>query len=70
MIRDEQAKWATKLQNALGSDYYIHFDASESGMTVCAYKNIVYKTVPNDDMCGNINVLDFKAPFDLLISNM
>lgn len=70
MTREEQAMWAGKLQNALGSDYYVHFDALDSGMTECYYKHSLYKTVSNDEMCGSINVADFKAPTELIIAYM
>lgn len=75
MTREEQAMWAIKLQTALNDgeyngDYRIHFDALDSGMTDCYYKHSLYKTVPNDEMCGSINVVDFKAPTELIIAYM
>lgn len=64
MTRQEQSKWATKLQTILNNgdyngDYKIHFDACDSGMTDCYYKGELYKQVPNDEMCGSINVYDY-----------
>lgn len=60
MTRQEQSEWATKLQNALGSGYEIKFDACDSGMTYCYYNGKLYKQVPNDEMCGSVNVIDYK----------
>lgn len=68
--RDEQAKWASKLQNSLGKDYEVHFDALDSGMTEIQYKHSIFKKVPNEEMCGSMNVYDYKAPFELVIAYM
>ena len=68
--RSEQAMWASKLQKALGSDYEVHFDELGSGMTEIQYKHSIFKTVPNEEMRSDLNVADYKAPFDLVLAYM
>lgn len=59
--RNEQIKWANKLQSVLGDGYEIRYDANDSGMTKCFHNGVLYKTVENSAMNGGINVYDFKA---------
>ena len=59
--RDEQIKWANKLQMVLGAGYEIRYDANDSGMTKCFHNGVLYKTVENSVMNGSINVYDYKA---------
>lgn len=59
--RANEAKWASKLQSALGNGYEIRYDACDSGMTWCYYNGELYKQVENSEMCGSINVYDFKV---------
>lgn len=58
--RETESKWASKLQQVLGNGYEIDYDACESGMTFCYFNGKLYKRVPNDAMCGSINVNDYK----------
>lgn len=58
--RENEIKWANRLQKVLGNGYEIDYDACESGMTFCYYNGRLYKRVANEAMCGGINVNDFK----------
>ena len=59
--RANEAKWASKLQIALGNGYEIRYDACESGMTFCYYNGELYKQVDNSAMNGSINVYDYRV---------
>ena len=54
-----------KLQHFLGSDYSIHYDSLDSGMTYCYYKGEFYKRFPNSELNGSLNVIDYTAPMEL-----
>lgn len=59
--RDEQIKWANKLQQFLGAGYEIRYDENDSCLTRCYYNGELYKTVENSAMNGSINVYDYRA---------
>lgn len=61
--RAEQSKWARKLQEILGSDYMVLFDACESGMTDVFFKGILVKSVRNREMKGSMNVYDYTVDY-------
>lgn len=61
--RHEQVKWAMKLQEKLGEDYKVNYDACESGFTDVFYKGVLVKRVPNEEMRGNLNVYDYTVNY-------
>ena len=58
--RENEIKWANKLQQVLGSGYEIRYDEHDSGMTWCYFDGELYKQVENSAMNGSINVYDFR----------
>lgn len=61
--RKEQARWARKLQEILGTDYTVSYDTCESGMTDVFFKGILVKSVRNSEMKGNMNVYDYTVDY-------
>lgn len=62
--RQEEVKWARKLQEVLGNDFRVSYDTCESGMTDVYYKGILYKTVRNEEMRHDMNVYDYTPDYN------
>lgn len=63
--RENEIKWANKLQQILGNGYEIRYDACDSGMTYCYYNGEIYKRVQNSEMCGNVNACEYRYAFQI-----
>lgn len=67
--RYEQARWARKLQEILGSDYKVSYDTCESGMTDIYYKGRLFKSVRNKEMRHDLNVCDYRVDYNWMLAN-
>lgn len=57
--RIEQSRCARRLNEILGNDYKVEYDACESGMTYIYFKGEMVKRVLNKEMKGSLNVCEF-----------
>lgn len=59
-MREQEIKWANKLQQVLGYEYRVLYDVCDSGMTEVWCGNVMVKRVINSEMTGKINVNEFR----------
>ena len=58
-----KARIARKLNEILGKDYKVNYDACESGLTDIYYKGILFKSVSNSEIKPDLNVIDFRVNY-------
>lgn len=59
-MREQEIKWANKLQQVLGDEYRVLYDVCDSGTTEVWCGTVMVKRVFNSEMTGKINVNEFR----------
>lgn len=67
--RAERNRIARKLNEILGTEYKVVFDACESGLTDIYFREVLLKSVPNSEMRSDLNVNDYRADYRWRMDN-